>query len=676
MTPPVPTQHAFAAPAVRLCVGFTGHRDLNPTFAANQSQIEGTLARLFDCLDEASRAQAAMLSSGWVARTRLCTLLAPGGDQLALQLAQARQWEVTAPLPFGIALNITINARPASAADAAALLAGADTVRDPSVLARARALRTACAGAQLFELAEQDARIASLLLASLADGAGADAQRACDIAVSERAAVAARVMVEQCDFLVAVWDGLSGAAVGGTAHTIAAALDVGTTVVWVDARAPDRWRILRAPEILAIDDSDPQAGVASAADLQELVTQALVPVMPGAVRRQARVARSGVDALQSEHWHTRSNPLLHAYRRIEALFGSESWADRLRSLRQQYETPERIAAHSGARFAAAACALPDGDHGFATRLIASVLPRFAWANGMGTYLSDAYRGGMVANFLLAAVAIIGGLLWLPFGAESHKWWFALLEFLLLSGILTLTAVASRRRWHGRWFESRRVAEYLRHAPILLLLGSARPAGRWPRGPDTSWPEWYARQTLRELGLPRIAVSTSYLRSALRDLLRDHVVSQRDYHRDKARRLAKAHHRLDGFGVLLFKLAIVAVAAYLVLKAGGSLGWWSAAWASAASKPITFLGVLFPTLGGAFAGIRYFGDFERFAAISSVTAAKLDAINDRIGLLLAAPDAELRYQRVSDLAHAVDDVVMTEIENWQAVFAGKHVTVPV
>ncbi len=676
MTPSAPIKHAFAAPAVRLCVGFTGHRDFNPTFAANQSQTGRALARLFDFLDAAARAQTATLSAGWVARTRLCTLLTPGSDQLALQLAQARQWEVIAPLPFGMQLNIAVNARPASAADATALLAGHDAIMDPSVLARAQSLRAACASAHLFALAEQDARIATLLLASLADGAGVDAQRACDVAVSERAAVAARVMVEQCDFLVAVWDGMSGAAVGGTAHTIAAALDVGTTVVWVDARAPDCWRILRSPEALATLDSDPQAGLASVADLQELVTQALVPVMPGAVRRQARVARSGVDALQSEHWHTRSNPLLHAYRRIEVLFGSDSWAGRWRSLRQHYEAPEQIAAHSGARFATTACALPDSDNGFATSLIAAVLPRFAWANGMGTYLSDAYRGSMVANFLLAAVAIIGGLLWLPFGAEQHKWWFALLEFLLLSGILTLTAIARRRRWHGRWFESRRVAEYLRHAPILLLLGTARPAGRWPRGPDTSWPEWYARQTLRELGLPRISVSAGYLRSALRDLLRDHVVSQRDYHRDKARRLANAHHNLDRFGVLLFKLAIVAVAACLVLKAGGSFGWWPAAWANAASKPITFLGVFFPTLGGAFAGIRYFGDFERFAAISNVTAAKLDAINDRIGLLLAAPDSELRYQRVSDLAHAVDDVVMTEIENWQAVFAGKHITVPV
>jgi hypothetical protein len=176
--------------------------------------------------------------------------------------------------------------------------------------------------------------------------------------------------------------------------------------------------------------------------------------------------------------------------------------------------------------------------------------------------------------------------------------------------------------------------------------------------------------------PQITVSAAYLRAALQKLLRDHVVAQRDYHLDKERRLSNTHHNLDRCGVLLFKLAILAVAAYLLLKGGAVWSWWSGGWAAASSRTFTFLGVLFPTVGGALAGIRYFGDFERFAAISAVTAAKLEAIRVRIDLLLAAPDTELRYPRVSDLAHAVDDVVMTEIENWQAVFGGKHVTVPV
>jgi hypothetical protein len=96
----------------------------------------------------------------------------------------------------------------------------------------------------------------------------------------------------------------------------------------------------------------------------------------------------------------------------------------------------------------------------------------------------------------------------------------------------------------------------------------------------------------------------------------------------------------------------------------------------ASKTFTFLGVAFPALGGAFAGIRYFGDFERFAAISEVTAGKLDVIIERIDRLSADPASQLSYAQVAGLAHMIDDVVIDEIESWQAVFAGKNITVPV
>jgi hypothetical protein len=96
----------------------------------------------------------------------------------------------------------------------------------------------------------------------------------------------------------------------------------------------------------------------------------------------------------------------------------------------------------------------------------------------------------------------------------------------------------------------------------------------------------------------------------------------------------------------------------------------------ASKSFTFLGVALPALGGAFAGIRYFGDFERFAAISEVTAEKLEAIEERLSVLLGDPDCELRYAEAAALARAMDDVVIAEIESWQAVFAGKQIAVPV
>jgi hypothetical protein len=83
-----------------------------------------------------------------------------------------------------------------------------------------------------------------------------------------------------------------------------------------------------------------------------------------------------------------------------------------------------------------------------------------------------------------------------------------------------------------------------------------------------------------------------------------------------------------------------------------------------------------TFGGAIAGIRYFGDFERFSSISDVTSKKLSAIHTRMAQLMDIPESAIDYGPVAELAREVDDVVVDKIESWQAVFAGKHVAVPV
>jgi hypothetical protein len=324
---------------------------------------------------------------------------------------------------------------------------------------------------------------------------------------------------------------------------------------------------------------------------------------------------------------------------------------------------------------AAARALHRCDSGSVERIESDVLPRFAWADGISSRLSDFYRGGMTINFTLSALAVVVGILYQPVAASDQKWVFATIEFLFLSLILLITWLGGRQRWHGRWFETRRVAEYLRHAPILLLLGVSRAPGRWPKGDDVSWPEFHARQVLRGCGLPQLAVSSAYLREGLKTLLLAHVVAQRDYHLEKAKRLSAVHHNLDRLSTRLFQLAVASVASYLALKLA-ALGLVPEHWPHSASYLFTFLGVALPTFGAAIAGIRYFGDFERFAAISEVTAAKLEGIRSRIELLLGATDERLDYARVSELVHATDDVVVSEIENWQAVFGGKHITVPV
>jgi len=674
------TVPAPSPPRVRLSLGVTGHRAGHPLYAEHVARIEAVLKQVFDAIDSAVAATPGPFGPDCLAPTRLHSMLADGFDQAAAHSALARGWDLVAPLPFGRALNAAINALPTNAADARALLGDEDAAA-PETQARAARVRALYRSARLFELAEQDATVTAYFLA--AQDAPHDLARAQSFAAisSKRVALSARVMIEQSDLVVAVWDGVSHFFVGGTGHTVAAALEMGAPVLWIDAGAPENWRILSMPEALtSLKDSAPSVAERDAA-LQSIVRSVMSPDAGGGTRGHGKphsrqAASEGVATIARERWHGRSNTLWHAYRRIEALFGGDKDRSPFRSLTARYETPDAIAAGSGAGVLAAAKALPGADAAFPGHIEAKVLRRFAWADGVSSHLSDIYRGGMVANFVLSSLAIVIGIAYLPFASSSEKVYFAAVEFLLLAGIITITTLGQKRRWHGRWFETRRVAEYFRHAPLLLALGVARPPGRWPQGTETSWPEWYARQGLREVGLPEIAVSKPYLHTALQTLLDDHVVRQRDYHHAKARRLTRVHHSLDGLSEALFMLAVISVAIFLGLSALALVSESIHKAIYPMTKIFTFLGVLLPTFGAAVAGIRYFGDFERFAAISEVTAEKLNAVHARIATLIAAGDSGADYGLVSDLAHAADDIVVSEIENWQAVFGGKYVTAPV
>lgn len=646
----------LSPPQTCWCLGITGHRDSNAAFAANRAGIAAALDHLFS----------ALVLHHQPAPLRLHSLLAQGVDLLAVELAIKHQMQVTAPLPFGATLNAVINAHPETLADAQALLTGTGDC-NAGVRAQAEHILSMARKVRLFELAEQDDALTALFLRSLEAPDDVSALQAYTVAGSQRAQMAGQVMIEQSDLLIAVWDGETLGSVGGTRQTMLASLSVATPVLWIDARNPDQCRWLTSAEsLLAPPDAFSLYDPAALARLVDAILPARRPDSSG----------MGPETFHAENWRRQSNPLFHAYRRVEALFGGRASGSRLGSLRQRYELPSDIATGSGAALLAQAAQLPGSDPTFTQSIASSLFPRFAWADGLSTFLSDAYRGGMVANFILSALAVIGGIAYLPFVSSGGKWAFALFEFVLLLGIVVITVRGRRGRWHSRWFETRRVAEYLRHAPALMLLGVARPVGRWSHSATSNWPETYARDSLRELGLPQIRVTQAYLRAGLQLLLDRHVVGQRHYHHQKAKRLTATHHNLDRLSELMFLSAIIAVAGYLGVTLASHLHMLRPGLGYDLSKSFTFLGVLLPTLGGASASIRFFGDFERFAAISEITATKLASVEVRISTLLDATDAALDYATVADIAHEVDAIVMAEIESWQAVFGSKVMTVPV
>ncbi|HSG35453.1 MAG TPA: hypothetical protein VLA37_13025 [Sphingomonadaceae bacterium] len=643
-------------PLPLLSLGVTGHRESNEAFSANRDKVATELNLIFN------QVEAVLAEIPYeLAPIRFHSLLAEGVDQVAAESALARGWELVAPLPFGRDLNRAVNADPRTPEDVDRLLAG-EPVDDPAMQAKSDAIGALEARAKLFELADQDQALTHMLKAMLARPDKPELAQLYHAHKSDQVELAARVMIEQCDLIIGVWDGKFHNLGGGTGHTISTALALGAPVLLINPSRTEHWSIFATPEALA------HHSLSNGQD-----THLLKAIIKGALHSEDDLPSTGPDLLQGEKWHGRSSPFWIGYRAIEKIFGQKSYS--LKALVQTYERPDQVAEGSGKHLLEAGRAIPGSDRKVLDGIAEIILPQFAWADGISTWLSDAYRSGMVANFLLASLAVLAGLAYQPLHFDDHKWVFASLEFLLLGNILLITWFGARKEWHSRWFDTRRIAEYLRHAPVMMMLGVARPPGRWPRGKGANWPEYHARLTIRAVGLPEAVIDRDYLRSALENLLRPHVTGQRDYHRVKSKRLENVHDRLDGLAEKLFIAAVISVTIYLALEGAAALGALPKALPYDLAKLFTFLGVAFPTLGASIAAIRYFGDFERFAAISQVTAEKLDAIAHRIQLLLDGPKDAIDYGAVAELAHAIDEVVVNEIESWQAVFGGKHIALP-
>jgi hypothetical protein len=645
-------------PPSRITLGISGHREGNAAFASNRAGILDALATVFDIVDRVTARHDAA-----VATTRLISPLAQGADMVAAAMAIDRHWNLIAPIPFGLDLNIAINACPDDAVQTLNLLEGQACAAATQQMVDT--MRAVAASACRLELAEQDEHLRALFIHALRHPEDSVTAQQFAALSSDRAAAAARMVIEQSDLLIAIWDGRTPGAVGGTRHTMATALALGLPVLWIDAAAPANWSLLRLPEDLA---ASPQARMIA-------TPEAIDALLEDMIVSARHLNAYGVAALRNEAAGARGLRCLPAYRWVEHGFAGKDQAAPV-TAREAVAAPRSVPATSDVPLVAAMRALPGLAPEFVERVEHGVMARFGWVDAVSTALADAYRGGMVLNFILSALAIVGGLAYLPITDAVIKWPFALFEFLLLIAIVGITMLGGRKHWHSRWFQTRRVAEYLRHAPVLVLLGIGRPPGRWPRGKDSAWPEAYVRDVLGDIGLPALIMTQGYLRTVVRDILLRHVVDQAAYHRAKAGRLAHIHHNLDMVSETSFKLAVLSVAFYLLIAFADMFHLLPFELSHTSSKIFTFLGVLFPTVGGAVAGIRYFGDFERFAAISDVTAEKLDTVRHRIDTLLSDKAATLRFAHVAELATAVDDIVIGEIENWQAVFATKTITVPV
>jgi hypothetical protein len=414
----------------------------------------------------------------------------------------------------------------------------------------------------------------------------------------------------QSDILLVIWDGGASAGRGGTTEMIQTAIQSGLPIVNVDAngQAPTKimWqRLVGLPvPVEAIEELH-------TVGLQELpgIVDALLRLPSEPAERKSLMRYLGES--RNFRWMRPEFPLLQGAARARPFSRTDF----------NPPNPETLATDFAATFAEAA----EPRH---ARVLAA---GYGWADGLGVYYAQTFRGAFIMNFLLGAMAVVFAALSLLI---PPKWLLVLLEIICIVAVLLNTSLGYRRDWHRRWIEAREVAERLRVALLLWTLAvRSSPFSR----EEPSWTGWYVRALLHEQGMRPGSLDGQGLYSA-RKVLVSLLEGQCNHHRTvTAPRMKTLNHVLEKAGATLFWVTLGVAVAYLGATAVFSFLKQPFVGDGVLKYIVAALSAALPALATAFYGIRVIGDFEGIAHRSErmdVTLRKLtDAIqNDPVDLM--------------------------------------------
>lgn len=561
MPAPAPAKPVFA-------IGVTGHRSARIDRARLGAQVAATLARI---------EQAAPASVGPVAWRAVCAL-ADGADCLVAETALARGWGLSGVLPF---------ARNRYAADFAA----------PEDLALFE--RLLGAAACRFEIAT--------------DG---DAENA--PAAYERAG---RIVLAQCDILIAVWDGHPAQGRGGTAQIVAEAVARDIPVIRLDPEGQAEpvllWDGLSEHDLgQQTVETVPRGDLAG---LPGLLADLLVPPADAA---------STTMLAQIEGFYPRWTPLLMVYPLLLAATGVQP----LHLRPEHFSAPADGICGTGAS---------------AARIEAVVSPPFVMADRIAAHAALLFRSSYVANFVLSALAVILTLvsLALPIAAKPVM---VALELVTIGTVLLITRTGNRRAWHRRWLENRNLAEGLRCMAVAAQVGLGPEATISAAGGSADWVRHRIRRAARDIGLPDGLVDGTCLDRLRHDVMQL-IAAQIAYLSRETARMHRLEHRLHLIGTTFFATTALACIVAMAVEAGLALTGQelSEGAAHVFLVGMTMVTAGLPALGSAIYGIRMQGEFASAAHRAEGTLERLRMLDH--ALAEDAPTFDTLQRRIAHLA---------------------------
>ena len=551
-------------PRVTLRVGVSGHRP-NRLERSDPAQLQERIRHVLTVIQ-----QVATHSAEEVPPTlRLLSSLAEGADRLVASAALDLGYVLQVPLPFPEADYLDDFEAESSRDEFRALLRRASTV---------------------VELAAPE-------------GERARGYRA-----------AGQIIVDQCDFLMVVWDGEPGRGIGGTPEMIERAESVGLAVIRIDAVAPH------------------PISFRGEADWLAALTRSLETLL-----KPHAAAAAALSTYQNEAWPTRIPLTSFLFVR---LFGEGRW---------------RTPAH------------PQWNDTRSDLENAVLQPYFRWTDALANQYGELSRSAALRIQLLATSSAICGLLSIPF--DDHPLILRLLSSLELATTLSVVIDAfllARKPWHARWLLYRSLAEHLRSLDLLAPLArsfsvhSANVSSD-ESGSEAAFAPFYLGGIVRQLGLLGAVVTPEFLEQRQKRLAQA-IADQAGFQARTAERYETLERTLHRSGFVLF-LAAVALSFYDVAHAFGVTRFTSA-WILTSSA-------LFPAVGAALSSISTQGEYKRLADRARALSRTLD---QKLTLLSSAEGRTLGSLAV--VASSTADVLTSEVEDWQTLISTRKPSLPI
>jgi hypothetical protein len=479
-------------------------------------------------------------------------------------------------------------------------------------------------------------------------------------------AACGQVVVHQSDVLCVVWDGERRQLTGGTEHALDYAARRSVPIVWIDARAPHHWQVVKSPGDIPMPADAPASPttVAAESELQQVVQAALRLPPPAHGAATEDIRSPGIDGFYRERWPGTGAALGLPWRLFSRGLGYRS--------RHSPAVPPGDVAQSK----------PSASADVAQRLHAFL----EWPDRLAVAYSDLYRSSFVVTYLLAALAVGMALLplalgWDVFEPHAVELLFIIAELAMITSILVIVWRGRTRGWHERWLDYRLAAEFIRQVRFVAPLGGSRalPPRPWHSATyghaGSTWMAWYAQAVQRDIGLPPASLDRPYLIAWLEDALAM-IAAQSTYHADTAARSARIEHRLHLLGISLLSITVLAGALHFV----AALEPFSSVVNAPMIGSLIFICGFLPALGAALAGIGNQAEFRRVAKRSTAMHEHFNELAVRMRELLdavttATPRSRQTSEDATELALRATEHMINEVLDWRVVFIDRPLDPP-